>query len=279
MDIELSKEQKVIDYHVYDPRNSLFKGSARNRQEFTTFFCSESDSCTAFSEGTCALRSLSFGGFKTCPHGRVSRETGFTQRATKYHEWIIERKKKHENVTHLKGITKMQLTGDYVCLPYSYISDLKLDELEKGRFVLFENFNVDFIQKLFTSNPRRTWGNTIIEEYAEKVLPLIAIHLREKSPDLYKAWAETYPDTADKYKEQNHVGRKAKLKTIKAGSEVKTKKGILLWDGERASFDNYEIIWSPVKTKTNKLIIIPEDDAEIQITDNNQVTSDTVFID
>ncbi|MCM3131862.1 hypothetical protein M3629_03650 [Paenibacillus polysaccharolyticus] len=251
--------------------------------------CEMFNECSYYKAGTClAVLSPSSG---RCKFGKVSTVNGYTSRARKYSDFQ-SKWKSHESYGKLKDApTKLGVINEDVVFPYSFIT-LKVENetvtvdgpgfADKNQFIPKNMFNVELIHKLCIYRPQAFFGGTI-QSYKDEVVPLFLSHLKEVMPELYAEFTERYPQ----FKEIDYVGRKALLKTIAPSKvEFRSKRYPNLnetwdWDGTHLTYqsgyvsrfkvaDDYEIV---------EITIEPKDNTKIIITNNEQVTERTVFLD
>jgi hypothetical protein len=277
------ENSELIDYRLYNPSNSIFKGSGNDKAKFTRLYCSNSSNCGAFKQGACPM--WNFGGEK-CPYGRKTIEEGYTKRARKFHAWIQERKNLVKEIKQLADCKKMCMIGEYIYLPYPYWTLDRSIKVEKRsslfssgqEFIKKELFTIDFFQQLVTAQPKAFMGG-LITSYEEKVVPKIINHCREVMPEFFTEWENKYPKTAIKFKDINHVGRKARANTLKIGCEIQIDNKTAIWNGNEFVFGNFPILFSPIKAAKTYVKIVPTEGASVEITDNAQVCESTEFID
>jgi len=224
-----------------------------------------------------------------CPYGVTRREEGFTPRARKFYSWMNERKESVKDIQQKSSFDKVAIIGDYVWFPYHHwYMGSSLSEKYRGgafnskNFIEKEVFTPEFFQLLVTQRPHALFGGEI-KSYQKEVVPLMVVHVKEELPKFYSEWASAYPDTASKFVEISSIGRKARLDSIAINVNVRVNSGknatFGLWDGTQIVVENYAPFFMNVDIETTELIITPKKDVVITITDDNQVTEDTIFID
>lgn len=251
--------------------------------------CEMFNECSYYKAGTClAVLSPSSG---RCKFGRVSTVNGYTSRARKYEEFK-SKWKSHESYGRLQAAPKkMGVIGEDVVFPYSFIT-LKVENEtvkvegpgfgERNHFIPKKIFDVELIHKLCTYRPQAIFGGTI-QSYRDEVVPLFLSHLKEVVPELYAEFTAKHPE----FGEIDYTGRKALLKTI-APSVVEYKpKGYSQfnsswkWTGEQLVYEKGYVSSFDVTRgyKIASIVLEPDDDSVITITNNEQVTDHTVFLD
>lgn len=279
----------VINVGLYGGKG-IFSGK-ESPLEASVISCDKYMSCSYYKSGHC-LKVRSIGG-STCQFGRVSTHKGYTSRARKYYEF--ERQwKAHEMYGKLTSPSrKLGLIDGFVVFPYPFIRfEIDGDRIKIGdpgfwdntSFIPVELFTVELVQRICAFRPRAIMGGEI-EDYQKEKVPLFLAHLKEVMPELYE---ELIAKDATHEQKINYVGRKALLRTVRP-SNVHYKSSPRysdfneewIWDGEFLTFKGghkpdfrvtkgYDI--SEIKIK-------PHENSTIIISDNDQVTGDTVFID
>lgn len=275
--------KKLIDYRLYNPKNSLF-GSKKDKAKFRTLYCTASDVCRAYKNNTCTMWKM--GGSK-CPYASMNVEEGFTQRARKFHSWVSERKERVKDIKQLKAAGKIELINEYIYFPYAHwYLDKSVPVENKGgyfsngpQFFLLDVFTIDLFQKIVNARPHAMMGGEITS-YQKEVVPKIVMHTEEQLPDFFNQWKDKYKDTYERFKVKDYVGRLALVKTLKKGTKIQHKYGNIIWDGKYAVIDNFDLSFSPIKEYSNaSLKLTLEDNASIKITSNDQVSGITKFVD
>jgi len=223
--------------------------------------------------------------FTKCPYGKKETEIGYTPRAMKFHSWMRDKRATVEGIQQKKGYSKIAIIGDYVWFPYPHwnLASTIPEKYQSGAFttntfIEKDDFTVKLFQTIVRAIPQAVFGGAI-QRYQIEIVPTMVQHVKEELPEFYNDWAIAYPDTAEKFKDVSSVGREARLDTIKAGTMVEVKKDVCgLWDGKQITVENYQPFFMGIVEKA-KLVITPKKDAVITITNDNQVTNETVFVD
>lgn len=279
------EDYQLINVTVYDPTNSLFK-SGNDRAECRKFSC-KSKECSARDEGTCLMVANLFR--SSCPHGKVSTETGFTKRARKFHEWIMERKERYADKLYLLKSAPhkiFKVDGGYM-LPYSYMNMCeKVNFRSHGHifssgcsFIADEDMTPEALVTLVHFKPQAMMGGEI-KDYQKEVVPKLVKDLQDFYPELYSGMVKHDPSISDMVENYSYVGRKALLSSLKPCDVQfgKREKDKYVWDGEYLT-GKHDILFSPVKAKETTVKILPEEGESVTIHDNSQVDSETIFID
>ena len=278
-------DYKPIHFNLFDPSNAIFKGMKSHKAEIQVITCCNSENCDLYKRGQCTYRrTLSW---QKCPYGKYIREEGFTNKASKFRDWINKKRQQYEGVPSLKEHNDfMAVVGEYILLPYAFMDMCEsVPFLAHGggfrsgnAFLKIEDFTVENILKLVNFDPHALFGGSI-SDYQKKSVPLFIKHLSEIMPDLYeKVW-----NLSDKVKEiaksMTNVGRKAKLRSINPNIGVlrDIHNGEWVWDGEWLISKNTTPSFMLVR-KVDEVRIHPVGNPEITITDDGQVNSDTEFL-
>ncbi|MEK5358826.1 hypothetical protein [Paenibacillus sp. FSL L8-0709] len=265
-------------------------GGKETPLEASLINCDKHDKCSYFQSGTC-LAVRSFGGGR-CQFGRVSNITGYTRRAKKYSEFS-SKWKEHEAYGKLKSPPKkLGIIGDYVVYPYAYAAlEVEDDSVlitnpgffnEKNVFIPKKLFNVNLIRRLCVFQPQAIMGGTITD-YQKKEVPLFLAHLKEVLPELYVEFTAAYPG----YREIDYIGRKALLKTV-APSRVKYESrqypqfnAEWEWTGDHLVYKKGFVSDFNITKgySVASIVLEPGETSTITITNNEQVTEETLFVD
>lgn len=280
--METKQNYEVIDWRLYDPNNSFFKSKASDKAEFRRSLCSNSKNCGLFAKGQCTLYSF---GFQKCPYGYIKTDIGYSRKAHKYSDFIKQSKDSVVEIPQLDSANrKLSIVGDWVFFPYPhwYLKNNLPDEIKGGvfssiHFIPINLFTLEFLYQIITFRPNAMMGGEIVS-YQKEVVPKILIHLKEELPNIFNELMLKYEDLYIYVKEQSNIGRKALIKTLNKGCIITTDKGIFTWDGQHMICDDYKNVFNPFKGMS-KIIIVPNDDETYKITDDNQVCSETKFLD
>lgn len=278
---------KIIDWRIFDPANSIFKSSKNERATFRKTICNNAENYQAYKNGGCTALE------HECPYSKIDFKTGYTQRAAKHFKWISEARESVKGIPQLNLYKKIAKVGDYIFFPYRHwYTDTKIttSEITKDTyryaggfshpfpFIKKSDFTIDLFNNILNADPRTLFGNERITRYAKEIVPIIVQHTKEEMPEFWEEFAVKYPDVANKYQELDCIGRRAYVKTLKKGCSFKTKKELFHWDGKQMTIKNYDGIFLPIDGEAT-LIVVPNDDAIIEIVDNCMVDSNTKFKD
>lgn len=275
-------DYEIINVGIFDPRKALFKESKKEAAKCYVYKCSSKDTCQLYEQSQC-IQLKTFGG--RCPYGTTVYESGYTTKANKYSKWLREKEYKYQEYKSKLSSPNEMLAevGEYIYLPYPHMNfDSKVEFLTQGSllnsgmsFLSKEDFNVENVKKLINHRPKALFGGEITD-YQKKVVPKFIQHIKEKYPELYKELSQTVDFSG--YEEHiSNVGRKAILNTVKGGSVFKSRNGTWEWDGKYLTSEDANVFPSPVKSSKTTVSIEPDQNTEIEITSEDQVTKNTIF--
>lgn len=278
----------VIHVGLYGGRCIL--GGKETPLEADVIRCDHAHNCSFFAGGTC-LKVRSFGG--GCNLGTIERHRGYTSRAKKYYQFK-EKWRTHEKYDKLDfPKKKLGLIDGKVVFLYPYVHFKRADNgqihledplIGVGNYQFsYEEFTPELISRIVTFRPRAMMGG-VIDSYQEETVPLFLAHLEEVLPDRYQEFIRQYPELNIKI---SYIGRKAKLSTLKP-SIVQYKSDRYpemnedwYWDGELLHYKGGKVRTPSIvkKFEVVEFVIRPAEDTIITITDDTQVSKDTVFVD
>ncbi|MFF2532192.1 hypothetical protein ACFVS2_25115 [Brevibacillus sp. NPDC058079] len=260
--------------------------------EASVVSCDQYMSCSYYQNNQC-LKVRSIGGMN-CKFGEVSTMRGYTSRSQKYREFK-SKWKNHEKYNKLNHPSnKLGLIKDYVIFPYPFIhievqakGDIQFNNPLLGvnitAFIPSDKFTVDFIHRLCSFKPQALMGGEI-RDYREKVVPMFISHLKEVMPEKYQELIKKY----DGYKKMiDYVGRTVLLRTINPclvhykSSRYSSLDEEWYWDGEYLIYKGGHLHKFNITNdySVEEIKIKPSNKATIKISSNDQVSSQTVFID
>jgi len=279
----------IINVDLYGGK-SIF-GGKETPLEADIIYCDKYNNCSYYKNEQC-LNVRSFLSSR-CKFGRVQNVKGYTSRAMKYHAFNSEWRG-HEKYNKLKyPPTKLGLIEDLVVFPYSYVY---IEQLEDGEleiknpnfykelaFIDYGKFTVDFIYKICTFKPRAIMGEEI-KNYQKETVPLFLAHLKEIMPDKYNEFKNKHSNLV---KEVNYIDRKALIKTIKPSTVYYKSRSYpqfneeWYWDGEFLIYvKGYVSEFNVIKDyEVDGIKIKPSDKSIVYISNNEQVTEETIFVD
>lgn len=282
---------EVIHVGLYGGKGIF--GGREKPLEASIISCDMKDQCSLYAQGQCAaIRSFGGGG---CKHGKQTVERGYTSRAKKYSKFR-DKWRNHEKYGALKPNTKkLAVIGDEIYFSYPHINlevdegrNVKLDGPsfgfgDKTTYIPKETFTPELIKRICDYRPQALMGGTI-GSYREEVVPLFLSHLKEVMPGLYKEFITKHKGYVESI---NYVGRKAYIHSLEPCNVAYVSRNYpnldnyWYWDGEQLIYKSGYIssisIVSDYEIETIKLK--PSENATIKITNNDQVTNDTKFVD
>lgn len=273
---------EIIDYQYLKPFNK------KEKQEAILLCCQNKDNCNAFKRNQCTMVTPVF--HDKCPYGERRRLVGYTKMAQKFGSWQRETEEKYSSYKRNLGqARKLCEIGDYIYFPYPHWSldpSLPLEDKERSnifsdgiKFIEKERFTLELFEKIVNANPRAFLGGPI-KSYKEEIVPRILQHLKEEMPEFYKQWQEKYGEGNGNLLPSN-VGRKAYINTLKRN--VPFKVGVryvaYLDDGGTVVIENYAPICLAGHVVSSVLRVVVDDNATVEVTDENQVSENTKFED
>lgn len=95
-------------------------------------------------------------------------------------------------------------------------------------------------------------------------------------PEKYSDFVSAYPNF--EIKQANYVGMRAKLSTCSRSEDYKDYNGnVFHFEGNFLVCENWKSVFNPFSLEESYIKIKVNDSVIVTITDNNQVTDDTVF--
>ena len=117
-------------------------------------------------------------------------------------------------------------------------------------------------------------GNRV-PDYWENIIPEMLFQLKSLIPDLYNQFVTKNPEWN---KLPNFVGKYARISTLNRNVPIKdSKENVFTFEGEYLVSKNCKLLFAPFDAETAEVRIKLTDDMKTKITDNNQVTENTVF--
>lgn len=272
-------ESNVICVHLYGD------GSRQVRLRAEYVRCDRAHECSAYKNGECFCVTTLFG--VRCGIGHVSCVDGGTKQSKAYYRVSAEAKA-HESYAKLKypHYTMVTKIGNDVFLSLSYIWLEKKDDrnimcenphlLTNKLLVSQDMLTPENIKRICEFKPCAIMGG-VIKKYQDETVPMFLHQLRKLLPEKYEAFCKSYPDFDIRC--PNWVGRRAKLATCNRNMEYKdTNKNVFRFDGDYLVCDCYKSAFAPFDAKKAELRIRISDEMVTTITDNEQVTPETVFV-
>lgn len=259
-------------------------GSRKARRRAEYIYCDHADECSAYKDGKCFRVTTLFG--LRCEFGRVGQVDGGTKQSKKFYQ-VSDAAKSNEQYHKLSYPHNVYITqignGAFLTLPYVCI-ELQGERLvcsDPGfggnrLYVPLEVMTPENIKRVCEYRPYALMGGEIAD-YQQKTVPMFLHQLSQLFPACFKAFTMAYPDFD--IKPPNWIGRYAKLETCNRKVEYKDIHGNLFYfDGEDIVCDCYRSPFLPFDGSPTKVRITINGDMKVKITDNNQVTNETVFV-
>lgn len=270
---------EVICVHLYgDGRRNC-----RLRAEY--IWCDRASECSAYKNGKCFCVTTLFG--VRCKNGTVNCVDGGTKQSKAFLR-VRNEAKAHEKYAALKYpdhtyVTKIGndvfLTMPYIWLEICGDSDIYCHDPHIGTNRLYvdaEMLSPKNIKRICDFRPHSIMGGEIWD-YQRKVVPQFLCELKTLFPNKYSDFEAEYPDY--EIKQPDWCGRRARLATCNKECEYKDNNGnIFRFDGNDIVCDCYKSVFTPFGGKYVKMQISVTDELEVVITDNAQVTENTVLL-
>lgn len=269
-------EEKIIYFGYFDPNNSVFKTTQKDRAYYILYKCMNCENCEAYKRNKCALKTMK--GY--CPYGTIQRFFGPTKRAKSSYTFIREAKEKYseqEGVKSLSSLNEVLEVGDYIYIPLSfldnYVNPIEKDlGIDRG-FITKEKFTVEVIKKLYEYKPRALFGG-IIESYKDKEIPQFISDLKNNMPTIFSQATKEIDGLKSYAEEISFIGRRAFIKTLAPG-KIRVSIGnkeLYDWDGEKIVATSRVLVpFGGGET----VHIFPDDKTLVIIQDNNTVIPGT----
>ena len=289
-------EEKLIDCKLYGGK-SLFS-SKRNPYELRKIYCTNCENCPLYKNRKECLHADK-GTFVKCPYGRVETSKGPTARAKSYNELRLKYDEMPNNLkSALDACSAMfGLIGDYFFVNPAY-ADIKYNEEENKLHMAKPELNFyreifvykkellteEFLNELFSYQPRTIFEYSIIKEYQDKIVPAIKSDLVSAMPELAKKLG---------IESVSHVGMLAKLKSLKPNIEVNLNgikdngavfKGF--YDGKYITVQAKNVVDRTFRSKFYSIFIgepigdvkfVPDDELYVEVLDDAWTLPDTVY--
>jgi hypothetical protein len=253
----------------------------KERAKFKTVHCSAHDECDLYKNNQCSMFDMFA---EKCPYGNISVQTGYTKRASKYSEWIRQKKEIVKDVKQLSNSSsRLFICKDYVFFnfPHWYLS-FKDTEYEGSFFkdisyIKVKDFTIDFVYKIVTCRPNAMFGGEITS-YQKDVVPSMLLALQSSMTEFTNELIDKYPDVKTRIQNISFIGKEVLAYTLKEGCEYYFDRyGKAFWDGEYFTFQNYNSAFKAIDGEVSARIK-PDKKAKVKIQSNDQVNANTVFI-
>lgn len=264
--------------------NLYGNGSRDSRLRAEYVNCGRAEECSAYKNGKCFCVTTPFG--IRCPIGNVNIVDGGTKQSKMFRRVWAEAKE-HPAYAKLKYPNHNLITrignDAFLTITYTWLEEVNGNiychdpHLMTNKLMTSaDNLTPENIKRICESKPCAIMGG-VIKDYQEKVIPMFLHQLQKCFPEKYSAFLKDCPDYV--VKAPNWVGRRAKLATCNRNATYKDAVGNeFRFDGEYLVCDRYNSSFTPFRAKAAKVQICVSDEMEVEITDNNQVLDDTVFL-
>lgn len=252
-------------------------GSRYSRLREEIVYCDYADECSLYREGKCLKITCAFASL--CPFGEIERIDGGTKRSKSFQR-IRENAKADECYGKLKRAynTYFAVAGEWVIvggmsvyLDYSDEFRVKDPGLSGGNYVAIpkSDFTIDIIKKIYNMRPVALMGGPL-KHFREDQLPFFFLQMRKVWPEKYEEFAEVVPEVRNL--NPNYVGKWARLSTINRDLPVNG----FVFDGDFL-VGEYNSVFLPFGARSAFIRIPITDELKVEITNNNQVTEETIF--
>lgn len=246
--------------------------------------CNRAGECSAYKNGKCFCVTTLFG--VRCPNGDITIVDGGTKRSKAF---LRVQKEARTNPAYGKlqypSTNLITRIGEdaFLTVSYTWLEDfcgeIRCDNPQLGTNKLYisaDKLTPENIKRICDFIPRSMMGG-VIRDYQDKTVPMFLHQLRGLFPEKYAAFQEAYPDY--KIKAPDWKGRWAKLSTCNRNAEYKDcHKNTFRFDGDYIVCDCYNSSFAPFRAKRAEIRVKLSDEMEVEITDNGQVTDETVFL-
>lgn len=257
---------------IRDPRNNIFKGMSKRAALYQLFCESPSDCDLLQKENSC----LHCGAMTYCKFGRKSGTEGPTRQARSFSSTLSKWRQDNEHVIDklesLRAYNRIFRVKNEYYLPYSFMtkSAFLRDYPLESVWVKDDDLTTELLNKICTARPYGMGG--VIADYQAKEVPKFIADLSQHYPEIF----DRLPDEQKaRLATVSYVGRKAALITCAPG---KYKIGTSKWDWDGSVLRGNSMLFQPVPGSI-EIIIRPEPNASVEISDNTQVLPGTRFLD
>lgn len=271
-------------------------GGKETPLEAEEIFCDRADVCSYYKQGKCLNCRALFS--SRCMYGRVVTTKGYTRRAAKYYDF----KKKYQEDPVYNRLSYpydcyAAAIGDTLYIRTGYVDvRARRENDEKWRrdingylvldcgfgshyvFLPFEKATNDLLKSIFDYRPHAMMGG-VITDWEDKRVPQILQDMKKCVPEIYARFTAEYPEYIY---EDNFIGKRALVSSLKPGTEFRVKNALWRFDGEYVeSVDEISIgssspWWLQDGTMT-KVRIKVNPKMTVEINDNSIVDADTIF--
>lgn len=258
-------------------------GSRKSRLRAEYIHCDHAEECSTYKKGKCFCVTTPFG--IECPIGTVSFVDGGLKNSKAYSRiWSSAKENPCYHKLYYPYHEYITCIGQkaFITIPYVRIEEQgeKLFCYDPGfrmnRLLVDEDkLTPENIKRICEYQPHAMMGG-VIEDYQKKSVPLFLNQLSKTFPERFQEFVKAEPDY--EIKTPDYVGRRAKLLTCNR-SEVyfDNKQNQFRFDGDWLVCEKYRSSFTPFGSSTAEIRIKATEDMVVKITNNNQVTWETVF--
>ena len=254
---------------------------ARLREEIV--YCDYADEYSLYREGKCLKITSPFVSY--CPFGEIERIDGGTKRSKSFQR-IRENAKADECYGKLKRAynTYFAVAGKWAIVggmslglefSYSpeggYVFTVSNPGFGGGNYVAIpkSDFTIDIIKKIYNARPVSLMGGPL-KHFREEQLPFFFLQMKKVCPEKYIEFVTAVPQAKELV--PNYVGKWARLSTINRDLPVDG----FVFDGDFL-VGEYNSVFLPFGAKSAIVRIPITDELKVKITNNDQVTEETIF--
>lgn len=263
---------KIISEWVYDPTKNIF-GDKNGHAARYTIICQNASECDLYNkEKTCLLS----GALSSCKFGQKNKINGPTKRSRSFRGWLEDQRRSipedAKSLKSLRAYDRIFLTNGHYYLPYTGMAkEMFLSECPlETKFVEESRLDSALLSTICGAAPRGMWDR--LTDYQTKTIPKFIADLSRFYPAVFALLPE---DQKSRLKTVSYIGRTADITTVAPGEYV-IGSNKWKWDGNKLTGGN--MLFQPVKGNIT-ITIHPETGEPVKITDNAQVTDETVFLD
>lgn len=261
-------------------------GTRDSRLRAEYIYCDKAEQCSVYREGKCfCVTTLSA---VRCGVGVVSCVDGGTKRAKAYREVSREaRINPRYGALSYPSNTYVTKIGDtaFLTIPYTWLEITPGGDLIAGDphlrtnklTVSADRLTPKNIMAICKARPRAIIGGEI-RDYQEKIVPHFLRQFKALFPKRFQRFVEEYPDY--EVPVCSWLGRRAKLATCNRSAEYiePVSKSKYRFEGDWLVCDDNKSAFAPFGATGGEIRVKINDKMVVEITDDDQVTEDTVFI-
>lgn len=262
-------------------------GSRDSRLRAEYVYCDCAEQCSAFKDGKC-YRTGSGLFSPRCKCGKTVSVDGGEKRSKKYGEVYTAAKNddKYQKLNYPSNSSIIRI-GDKAQIVLPNI-DITIDN---GKLVVKdlvfitpqsvlidkELLTPDNLARICSFLPSTMFGDGVYYGYRDKIIPHFLFQLSKLFPKEYDSFVQSYTEYADLAPDFRKM--RAKLNTLDRSYPVVDDRGnVFNFEGEYLVCENYKNALLPFESYETYIKIKITDKMTARITDNRQVTSDTVLV-